>query len=220
MNRSQLKIFPSLISADLLNLRHEIDQLAPHCDGFHIDVMDGIFVPNLTWGFPFISAIMGATSKPLAIHLMVIEPESFARRLELSANTIISFHIEAVTAPEILINYLKSKNWRASIALKPSTDLKKLIPYLPIVDEVLLMSVEPGFSGQPFIQSSLERLKELVSLREIKNLHFTIAMDGGINVENLPKLFESGLQSAAIASALFCHTDRIAALKKLYQSAQ
>ncbi|HEX2977641.1 MAG TPA: ribulose-phosphate 3-epimerase [Candidatus Babeliales bacterium] len=217
MNRSKIKIFPSLISADLLNLRHEIDQVAPHCDGFHIDVMDGVFVPNLTWGFPFIAAILGSTSKPLFIHLMVIEPESFARRLDLSANCTVSFHIEAVSAPEILINYLRTKHWRVSIALKPSTDVQKLAPYIALVDEVLLMSVEPGFSGQQFLQSSISRLKELVTLRTQQKLSFSIGMDGGLNANNLPELFKNGLDSAAIASAIFSHRDRIDALKKLYE---
>ena len=216
MQNARIQIFPSLISADLLNLQKEIDLLSSHCDGFHIDVMDGNFVPNLTWGFPFIKAISSATSKPLSVHLMVAQPEAISRRLELNEGDTVAFHLEATTAPMILIEHLKKKGVRASLAIKPSTSLEALFPFVSFVDEILLMSVEPGFSGQSFISSSVDRLKSLASYRAQHKLSFSIIMDGGLDAENLPALAKHGLNNAAIASAIFSHKNSVQALKNLY----
>jgi len=214
MSTRPVAIFPSLISADLLNLHQEIKTLEPYCQGFHIDVMDFHFVPNLTWGFAFIESIASATNLPLSIHLMVDEPEAFARRLKPRQGDTITFHIEAVT--KIIIEYLNKSDAEVGIALKPSTSLEKIYPYLAHVDEVLLMSVEPGSSGQPFINESIARLKELNKYRDQKKLTFKIVMDGGINAQNLPELIANGVDQVAIASAIFAHADRVKAIKNLF----
>lgn len=215
MSTRPVAIFPSLISADLLSLRQEIKTLEPYCQGFHIDVMDFHFVPNLTWGFAFIESIAQATNLPLSIHLMVDEPEAFARRLKPRQGDTITFHIEAVTAPQIILEYLNKSDAEVGIALKPSTSLEKIYPYLAHVDEVLLMSVEPGFSGQAFTNESIARLKELNKYRAQNNLEFKIVMDGGINANNLPELIANGVDQVAIASAIFAHANRVKAIKDL-----
>lgn len=215
-----IALYPSIISGDLLNLQNEIQLLQNNCDGFHVDVMDYHFVPNLTWGQPFIRAIAQYTTAPLQIHLMITQPEAFIHSLNLRAGDTIIFHIEAVTAPEIIIEYLKKNRCKVGIALKPKTPLETIVDYCPLVDEILLMSVEPGFSGQQFLPESIDRLKKLAHIRDQQKLPLSIVMDGGINVHNLSLLINHGLNGAAIAAAIFNYPDRLAALKKLYDAAQ
>ena len=215
-----IALYPSIISADLLNLQNEIQLLQNNCDGFHVDVMDYHFVPNLTWGQPFIHAIAQYTTAPLHIHLMITQPDAFIHSLNLRAGDTIIFHIEAVTAPEIIIEYLKKNQCKVGIALKPKTPPERMASLCELVDEILLMSVEPGFSGQQFLPESIDRLKKLAQMRDQQENKFAIVMDGGINAQNLPSLTKHGLNGAAIAGAIFNYPDRLAALKKLYDAAQ
>ncbi len=212
-------LYPSIISADLLNLQKEIQLLQNECDGFHIDVMDYHFVPNLTWGQPFINAIAQYTTAPLHLHLMISQPEAFVHSFALRSGDTVIFHIEAMTAPQIIIEYLKKQQCKVAIALKPATPLETIAPYGKQVDEILLMSVQPGYSGQSFLPASMDRLKKLVQLRDQQKSHFSIVMDGGITADNLPLLVQNGLNGAAVATALFTYPDRLAALKKLYNAA-
>ena len=166
-----MKIYPSLISADLLNLETVIKNLEPHCDGFHIDIMDNHFVPNLTWGPMFIKAIAQATEKPLFIHLMIDNPEDFLEKIHIKRASTVSFHIENTKNILQTIKRIKENKWHANIAIKPNTPLDELKPFLNDISSVLLMSVEPGFSGQQFLNSSLDRLKELADYRKKENLN-------------------------------------------------
>jgi ribulose-phosphate 3-epimerase len=214
-----IKIFPSLISADILNLEHEIKKLEPHCDGFHIDVMDWHFVPNLTWGPMFINAIAQKTTKPLFVHLMIEKSLEFLDLLALRNNDIVSFHIEESHDIKKMIKCIKEKRWRPNIAIKPKTPVEKFFPFSDMVDSILLMSVEPGFSGQHFLKSSTDRLIALTTYRTEHNLSFEIDMDGGINKENISMLVNHGVNSVAIAAGIFEHHDPVYALKELYKAA-
>lgn len=213
-------IFPSLISADVLNLQKVITLLEPHCDGFHIDVMDYHFVPNLTWGPHVINAIARATTKPLVVHLMIEQPDRFIHLLTLRPHDTISFHIESTKKISETINSIKEMNLGVSIAIKPKTPLEQLYSYVGTVDQILLMSVEPGFSGQRFLPDSIERLKQLTAYRKEKNLPFTISMDGGITQENIDILARNGCNQVGVASAIFDTSDPIQALKALYGKAR
>jgi ribulose-phosphate 3-epimerase len=213
-----MKIHPSLISADLLNLKNVIKTLEPHCDGFHIDVMDNHFVPNLTWGPMFIKAIAQATDKPLFVHLMIDNPETFLEKIHIKRASTVSFHIENTKNISQMIKRIKENKWHANIAIKPNTPLEKILPFLNDISSVLLMSVEPGFSGQQFLAGSLDRLKELAAYRKEKELNVAIVMDGGINKTNIGHLAQHGCDEVGVAAAIFTTEDPVASLEELYQA--
>lgn len=216
-------ILPSLISADILRLKDQIELLNPYADGYHIDIMDFNFVPNLTWGPIFVNAIKTITEKPLYIHLMVCDPKKYFNILKLSKNDIINFHIERCPnttsinydyAKECIIA-IKKNGLKASLAIKPSTSITTLEPLIEEIDDILLMSVEPGFSGQTFLDISYKRLKELLALKKQRQAFFTISMDGGINENTIQKLTQMGVNSFGIASGIFNQKNPIEALIKL-----
>lgn len=213
------QIYPSLMSADLLNLEKVIKTLEPHCDGFHIDIMDNHFVPNLTWGPDLTNAIAKATKKPLLVHLMVEKPEDMITKFKLTPQSIISFHLEATQTPQVAISAIKKAGYMPSIAIKPKTPIKALYPWIDEgLPHILLMSVEPGFSGQAFIESSVDRLKELVAHKRELQKDVIISMDGGITKNNIGILHRLGAEQFAVASGIFGEPDAVAALKGLYQA--
>ena len=209
------KIYPSLIAANLLELGNDIKTLEPVCDGFHIDVMDNHFVPNLTWGQMFVNVFVAASKKPLFVHLMVTNPESFLQTLTLRTIDTFCFHIETTNDPEKLISSIQDKNWLPSIALKPNTPLEEIFPFLGSIDKVLLMSVDPGYSGQPFMPSSIQRLDALAQFKKEHALDFEITMDGGINESNIGELKKRGATEFGIASAIFDSQNPVELIKKL-----
>ena len=217
---SVVRIFPSLIAADILNLEHVIRDLGPYCHGFHIDIMDNHFVPNLTWGPMFAQALDTLTSQPLWLHLMVEQPEKMISSLKIKPKSIISFHLEATDNIEKEICTINDNQWISSIAIKPSTPLERLFPYLPLAEHILLMSVEPGFSGQQFIPESLDRLTTLTKYISQHKLNLIIGMDGGIYTKNIHDCISSGAEDFAIASGIFSHQNNVAILKQLYKQAQ
>jgi ribulose-phosphate 3-epimerase len=243
-----MEIYPSLISSDLLNLRQTISQLDPVCHGYHIDIMDDHFVPNLTWGHQFVNAIRKATPLPLHIHLMVDEPTHWLDRLEAPSKKVSFLHQDNSTplhlqAPQLhyqpenmpkdiiffhqetlpdqqqqheFIQAIHHQGFAAGITLNPSTPPSTILNTLQYVDAVLLMSVEPGFSGQKFIPETIEKLKLILSFREQHTNNLSICMDGGINEHNIGELAQRGVNQVAIASAIFDTADPVTTLKKLY----
>jgi len=213
-------IFPSLISADLLNLEKTIKNLSPYAAGYHIDSMDNHFVPNLTWGPQFIKAISNVATKPLWIHLMVDNPGEWVKTMQAPPGSIISFHLEAVADSQkiyALITAITVQQWRASIAISPDTAIEKLFPFLHSIDHVLIMSVVPGFSGQLFLPSTYDRVKKLTDYCTAHTLTLTIAVDGGVTRDKCVKLLALGVQHFAIASAIFDAPDPVAALQELQE---
>lgn len=204
-----IRICPSLISSNLLNLSQTITELEPHSDGFHLDIMDDHFVPNLTWGHMFINAIAHKTMKPLFVHLMVEQPELWPQKLELNDNDTVIFHLENKINHYALIKNITEKKWHVGLAIRPKTPIEEILPYLKHINLVVLMSVEPGFSGQSFLESSIERLKLLVSARNEFNPSLVITMDGGINEHNIAQLAQAGVDQVAMASALFSTGDAV-----------
>lgn len=210
-------IYPSLIGANQLRLQEEIERLDPHSEGYHLDIMDNHFVPNLTWGTPIVNAIARVTRRTLSAHLMVDNPQEWIDILQLPPGSIFTFHIEAIGQNVNFIHQIKEKEWLVGVALSPGTDVEVIFPLLNLVDRVLIMSVEPGFAGQPFIPSVLEKIDPLIGYRESQKLDFRIAMDGGITLDNIAMLAQKGVEDFVVASAIFKNSDPIKALKLLQQ---
>jgi ribulose-phosphate 3-epimerase len=213
-------LFPSLISSNILNLEAELTRLSPYCDGFHIDMMDGHFVPNLTWGPVFVNALRKATELPLWVHLMVDKPQRYIRHMLLRKGDIVSLHYETVSQQELqnLLVQLQQQGIITSIALKPSTALTVLAPLFqstPAPDNVLLMSVEPGASGQSMLPNTGQRLQELTQLQQQSAIQFSISLDGGITTETLEPLRTFHIESIAVASGIFAQENQIAAMQAL-----
>ena len=207
-------IYPSLISADLLNLQREIKLLEPWSAGFHLDVMDFHFVPNLTWGPDFVNAIRKTTPKQLWIDLLVDDPILYLDRFLLANNDIVSVHYES-NYDNAIFEEIRIRGWLASLALNPTTPLEVILPFLGSVDHILLMSVNPGFSGQNFVMESVEKLKKLHDIRNKYNLTFSIGMDGGLNQTTLPALLTYGVDTIAVASCIFEHKNPAQELQRL-----
>lgn len=212
-----MKILPSLISSNLLNLQKTIDLLAPLSDGFHIDIMDDHFVPNLTWGPMFVNAIKQASSTPLYIHLMVQKPESWLDRLKLTEKDFFIFHAETCTTPnhcKQLIEAIHKKSLLAGIALNPETPIATIQDLLPYLDDILIMSVHPGFSGQSFIEETKEKIQDLARIKKEKNFTFSLCVDGGVTFENILTIKNLGATHIAAAKAIFGHNDPVMAMKE------
>jgi ribulose-phosphate 3-epimerase len=205
-------LFPSLIAANILELKTVLQSLEPICDGFHIDVMDFHFVDNLTWGPDTVNALRAATSKQFLVHLMVDYPEKYFSRLELAPNDVVSIHIESKTT---LTACIQERNWQASIALNPHTPLEVLISTPAYFNHILLMSVHPGFSGQKLIPTVLYKLQALVLFRQAHSLDFTIALDGGINTDTIGQAVSFGAEQLVVGSAVFNQKDPVQALENL-----
>lgn len=217
-----IQIYPSLVSADLLHLGEVIAELNGHCDGYHIDIMDNHFVPNLTWGAAMVNAIKKATRLPLHVHLMVDNPSTWVERLLLDQRDTFTFHIEALenhAAVNTLLDVLEHKNWQKGIAINPSTHLQSIEPFLKRLEQVLVMSVQPGFSGQKYIAAVENKIPMLMALRTEHNYHFAVAMDGGIDLSNIGRLAAFGVTQFGIATAIFSSHDIVHQLNKLYSVA-
>ncbi|HSC25599.1 MAG TPA: ribulose-phosphate 3-epimerase [Candidatus Babeliales bacterium] len=210
-----VRIYPSLMAANQLRLEDEIRQLEPYCAGFHLDVMDYHFVPNITWGAGTINAIAKISRKIIWLHLMVDDPISFYETLFLPEGSLVSFHIESNIDIFYFIKIIKEKKHRVGLAIKPKTPIIYVFPFLNIINQVLLMSVEPGFSGQSFLDESMDRLIQLAEYRKNHTIDFKIGIDGGINMDNIVNLVQNGADDCAIATSIFHHENHIVALKQL-----
>lgn len=209
-------IYPSLMAADQQNLEKTIQLLEPHCQGFHLDVMDNIFVPNVTWTADEVNEIAFKIDKLVWVHLMVDNPVAFYRALLLKKGSLVSFHIESGIDIFGAIKTIREKKHRFSLAISPKTPIMRIVPFLNVVDHILLMSVEPGLSGQPFLKESLDRISQLVAYRDKHNFTFGLGVDGGVNKNNINQLGLQGVDDVVVGSGIFDDTDFVGALKKLY----
>jgi len=201
-----IKIYPSLIAADLLNLRVVIQELETSCDGFHVDIMDHHFVPNLTLGPDFVNSMACVTELPLWVHLMVTNPTAIVDKLQLRTQDLITLHYESFETSKLLLELvllIKKTGSKVGLALKPETEINLIIDLLVHFDQILIMSVEPGFSGQQFLPNSYHRIEQLIQLRRDQNLNFRIAIDGGVNSENISQLVQVGAQDLVAGTAIF-----------------
>ena len=210
------KILPSILSADFANLERDIKELESiGVDMFHIDVMDGNFVPNISFGFPIIESIRPKTDKVFDCHLMIANPENYVEQFCKVGCDMVSFHIEATNHADRVIQVIKNNGKKAGIVLNPQTSIESIKYLLPKLDYVLIMTVNPGFGGQKFIPEMLEKIEELTKLREEKNYNFLIEVDGGINIETSKACRDKGADLLVCGSFLFGASDKEKTLGEL-----
>lgn len=197
-------VSPSLLSADFGQLDRDIDMLnRSECDWFHLDVMDGVFVPNISFGFPVMQAMARKAQKPLDVHLMIVEPQKFVAEVAALGAYMMNVHYEACTHLHRVIGQIHDAGMKAGVTLNPATPISVLEDIICDVDMVLLMSVNPGFGGQKFIPNIVDKCRRLRELIERTGSHALIQIDGGVNRQTAPLLAEAGADSLVAGSAVF-----------------
>lgn len=199
-----IEIAPSLLAADFLNLEKAVRLVNAHADLFHMDVMDGVFVPNISFGFPVVKAVAARAEKPVDVHLMIVNPEKYALSFaSIEAVGMVSFHLDASEDPASLLKQIRGKGVKAGLAINPDKDISLLFPFLQYCDFVLIMSVFAGFGGQSFIDSSYGRITELKAEIERQGLDVDIEVDGGVSMQNAGKLKECGATILVAGTSVF-----------------
>lgn len=212
-------VSPSLLSADFGNLQRDIEMLnESQCDWFHLDVMDGVFVPNISFGFPVMEAMAKHAKKPLDVHLMIVQPEKFVKEVKALGAKIMNVHYEACTHLHRVVQQIKAEGMMVGVTLNPHTPVSVLEDIIVDLDLVMLMSVNPGFGGQKFIEHSVEKVRKLKELIVRTGSKAIIEVDGGVNPQTGKLLAEAGCDAVVAGSAVFRAADpkaEIEALKAL-----
>lgn len=197
-------VSPSLLSADFGNLQRDIEMLnASECDWLHVDVMDGMFVPNISFGQPVVKHIKKHAQKPLDVHLMIMDPGRYINDFKEAGADIITVHYEACTHLDRTLHAIKDAGLKAGVVLNPHTAVALLEDSVQLCDVVLLMSVNPGFGGQKFIENTYAKVRQLRELCNRKNPQCLIEVDGGVNTANAPLLYEAGADVLVAGNAVF-----------------
>ena len=203
-----IKIAPSILAADFGNLSRDCEIInRSNADWFHLDVMDGLFVPNISFGMPIVSLIRKMTKKPLDVHLMITKPERYIDKFIDIGSDFLTVHIEATSEMENILDRIKDSSIKSGIAINPDTPINKLMQYVDKVDLICLMGVHPGFGGQKFIHKTFERLVDLKKLIETKNSSALIEIDGGVDSTNNKKLKSLGADVLVAGNYIFKSAD-------------
>ena len=209
-------IAPSILAANFGNLSRDCEIIdKSNADWFHLDVMDGLFVPNISFGMPIVKSIRQMTKKPLDVHLMIVEPERYIDKFIEIGSDILTFHVEATTKIDYIIDKINQSSIKSGIAINPDTPISKLENYITKVDLICLMGVHAGFGGQKFIKKTFNRLEELKNLINSKNSSALIEIDGGVNENNFERLKNLGADVLVAGSYVFNSSDYNAAIDSL-----
>ena len=210
-----LKLAPSILSADFGHLAEDVKKIEEvGADYIHVDVMDGHFVPNISFGAPVMKCLNGKTGLPYDVHLMIENPDRYIDDFVTPQTEYITVHQEACVHLHRTIQNIKSKGVKAGVSINPATPVSILECILPDVDLVLIMSVNPGFGGQKFIPGALEKVRELAEIKRTKGLDFVIEIDGGITLDNIGEVMEAGVEMAVAGSAVFKAEDVVGRVKE------
>ena len=192
-----------MLAADFLHLEKDVQLVNKYADLFHLDIMDGTFVPNISYGFPVVEAISKIAEKPLDVHLMIINPENYIERFAKVGTAMLSFHLNATDKPAEALQQIRENGMKAGLVINPDLPVESLFPYLHLCDYVLLMSVFAGFGGQKFIEDTYERIRTLKAEIERQGLDISIEVDGGVSPENAHALIAAGAEILVAGSAVF-----------------
>ena len=209
------KIAASMLSADFLRLAGDVEFVNRHADIFHLDIMDGVFVPNISYGFPVVEAIASAAAKPMDAHLMIVEPERYVERFAGWGVDMLSFHLNASKDPAGTVELIRSHGVKAGIAINPDIPVESLFPYLGICDFVLVMSVFAGFGGQKFIEDTYSRIGKVKQEILRRNLSCLVEVDGGVSGKNAAELKAAGADILVAGSAVFRAPDPEEAVRSM-----
>ena len=202
-----VQIAPSMLAADFLHLEKDVKMVNDYADLFHLDIMDGVFVPNLSYGFPVVEAIASMAKKPLDVHLMIVHPENYVKRFAEVGAGMISFHLNATEDPDAVLAAIRESGAKAGLVINPDIPVESLYPHLKNCDYILLMSVFAGFGGQKFIEDTYQRIRTLKAELERQGLNIPIEVDGGVSPANAKALTEAGAEILVAGSAVFLAED-------------
>ena len=210
-----VQIAPSMLSADFLHLEKDVQMVNDYADIFHLDIMDGVFVPNLSYGFPVVEAIASMASKPLDVHLMIVNPEKYVQRFAQVGAGMISFHLNAAEDPDAVLALIRENGAKAGLVINPDIPVESLFPHLKNCDYILLMSVFAGFGGQKFIETTYDRIRVLKAEMNRQDVNVPIEVDGGVSASNAAALVEAGAEMLVAGSAVFKAEDPAAVINAM-----
>lgn len=214
-------IAPSILSADFTHLAYVIEMInQSDADYIHLDIMDGMFVPNITFGMPIVKQLKKIARKPLDTHLMIVRPERYIQEFADAGSDIITIHYEACTHLHRTIQQIKQTGAKAGVSINPHTPVSVLENILEDVDLVLIMSVNPGFGGQKFIEFSYDKIAALKKIKQHRKLNFLIELDGGVSLDNAKKLYQSGVDILVAGNAVFNAPNPIQAIEAIRSRAK
>lgn len=209
------QIAPSMLAADFLHLEKDVELVNQHADLFHLDIMDGTFVPNISYGFPIVEAIAKKATKPMDAHLMIIHPEKYVERFAKVGVQMLSFHLNAVDNAGQVLAQIRAAGMQPGLAINPDIPVEKLFPYLGQCDYVVLMSVFAGFGGQKFIEATYERLAAVKAEIKRQGVNCLVQVDGGVATSNAAKLVAYGADILVAGSAVFRAEDPAATIAEM-----
>lgn len=210
-----IQIAPSMLAADFLHLNKDVKVVNENADLFHLDIMDGVFVPNISYGFPVVEAIASAARKPLDVHLMIVQPEKYIERFARIGVSMLSFHLNATDQPAQTLLHIREAGMKAGLVINPDMPVDSLYPYLHICDHILLMSVYAGFGGQKFIEDTYARIRTLKAEIDRQGLPVRIEVDGGVSPANAKALIDAGAEILVAGSAVFKSDDPAAVISSI-----
>ena len=209
-------VAPSILSADFANIQRDVEMInVSEADWFHVDVMDGVFVPNISFGFPVIKAIKKHAKKPLDVHLMIVDPDRYISTFKDAGADVLTVHVEACNHLHRTLQNIKANGMKTGVALNPHTNIHTLEDVICDVDLVCLMSVNPGFGGQKFIENTYHKVAVLKAMIKNKKAHTLIEIDGGVDLNNYKKLLQAGADVLVAGNTVFASSNPIETIKQL-----